>query len=98
MKRIAHLLAAMAILTAQSTYAQEAAPLRLVQTIPLPNVEGRIDHLAIDLKGQRLFVAALGNDTVEIVDLGTGTRVRSLTDFHEPHGWTGRPVMCRQLL
>jgi DNA-binding beta-propeller fold protein YncE len=58
----------------------------LVQTIPLSDVEGRIDHLAVDLKGQRLFVAALGNDSVEIVDLRTGTRVRSLTGFHEPQG------------
>src|SRR5436190_11116976 len=66
--------------------AQDATPLRLVQTIPLPNVEGRIDHLAVDLKGQRLFVAALGNDTVEILDLRAGTRVRSLTGFREPQG------------
>jgi len=56
----------------------------LVQTIPLPNVEGRIDHLAIDLHGQRLFIAALGNNTVEVVDLQTGARVRTLTGFHEP--------------
>lgn len=82
--RVALLLGA--LLIAGSTHAQETTPLRLVQTIPLPNVEGRIDHLAVDLKGQRLFVAALGNDSVEIVDLRTGTRVRSLTGFHEPQG------------
>src|SRR5216117_958293 len=41
--------------------------LRLVQTIPLPGVAGRIDHLAVDLAGKRLFVAALGNNTVEVV-------------------------------
>src|SRR6266699_364965 len=46
-----------------------ADPLRLVQTILLPGVEGRIDHFAVDAKGQRLFVAALGNNTVEVVDL-----------------------------
>ncbi len=85
MKRVA-LLGALATLIAGSTNAQGTAPLRLVQTIPLPNVEGRIDHLAVDLKGQRLFVAALGNDSVEIVDLRTGTRVRRLTGFHEPQG------------
>jgi hypothetical protein len=39
--------------------AQESSALRMVQTIPLPNVEGRIDHMAIDLNGQRLFIAAL---------------------------------------
>jgi DNA-binding beta-propeller fold protein YncE len=86
MTRFALLFGALAILTAGSTYGHESAPLRLVQTIPLPNVEGRIDHLAIDLKGQRLFVAALGNDTVEIVDLRAATRVRSLSGFHEPQG------------
>jgi hypothetical protein len=35
-------------------------PLKLEATIPMPNVQGRIDHLSIDLKGQRLFVAAWG--------------------------------------
>ncbi|HEV2234614.1 MAG TPA: hypothetical protein VGV68_14575, partial [Terriglobia bacterium] len=40
------------------------ALLRLVKTIPLPNVAGRVDHLSFDLKSRRLFVAALGNNTV----------------------------------
>ncbi|HEY2989048.1 MAG TPA: YncE family protein [Candidatus Binatia bacterium] len=66
--------------------AGESAPLKLVQTIPLPNVEGRIDHMAVDLKGQRLFVAALGNNTVEIIDLRDGKRIRSITGLHEPQG------------
>ena len=43
---------------------------------PLPGVEGRIDHLAADVAGQRVFVAALGNGTVEIVDLAQGKRQR----------------------
>jgi DNA-binding beta-propeller fold protein YncE len=60
--------------------------LKLVQTIPLPGVEGRIDHLTVDLKTQKLFVAALGNDTVEIVDLAQGKRVRSITGLSEPQG------------
>ncbi len=64
--------------------AQDAAVLRLVQTIPLPNVEGRIDHMAVDVKGERLFIAALGNNTVEVLDLRAGKRMRSLTGFHEP--------------
>jgi hypothetical protein len=66
--------------------AEESAPLRLVQTIPLTNVEGRIDHMAIDLKGQRLFVAALGNNTVEVLDLRAGNRIRSITGLHGPQG------------
>jgi DNA-binding beta-propeller fold protein YncE len=66
--------------------AEESPPLRMVQTIPLPNVEGRIDHLAVDLKGQRLFIAALGNNTVEVLDLYAGKRIRSITGFREPQG------------
>src|SRR2546425_12968209 len=38
-------------------------PLRLVQTIPLPNVKGRIDHMEVDVKGERLFAAGLGKGT-----------------------------------
>src|SRR5262252_2086100 len=61
-------------------------PLRLTKTIPLPNVEGRIDHMDVDAKGQRLFVAALGNNTVEVVDLQAGARLQSLRGFSEPQG------------
>src|SRR5262249_30676383 len=45
-----------------------------------------IDHLDVDVKGQRLFVAALGNNTVEVVDLQKGVRVQSLRGFNEPQG------------
>jgi hypothetical protein len=54
-----------------------AAPLRLAQTIPLPEVSGRLDHLTVDLKGRRLFLAALENNTVEVIDLRQGKDVRS---------------------
>jgi DNA-binding beta-propeller fold protein YncE len=66
--------------------ASDDAPLRLVQTIPLPGVQGRIDHLAADVSGRRLFVAALGNNTVEVIDLAKGQRVRSVGGFKEPQG------------
>lgn len=66
--------------------ASDAGPLRLVQTVPMPGVEGRIDHLALDVAGQRLFVAALGNNTVEVIDLKKGQRVRSVAGFKEPQG------------
>lgn len=61
------------------------APLRLVQTIPL-SVEGRLDHLYADVKGMRLFVAALGNNTVEVVDLRAGKTIRSLSGPQKPQG------------
>ena len=66
--------------------AEEAGPLRLIQTISLRNVEGRIDHMAVDLKDQRLFIAALGNNTVEIVDLRAGKHMATITGLHEPQG------------
>jgi len=62
------------------------AELELVQTIPMPNVEGRIDHMAVDAAGERLFIAALGNNTVEVIDLKRGSRVRSMPGFGEPQG------------
>jgi hypothetical protein len=45
-----------------------------------------IDHIAIDLKGHRLFVAALGNNTLEIVGLTTGKQSRSIRALAEPQG------------
>lgn len=62
------------------------APLELVATIPLNGVKGRIDHLAVDVKGRRLFVAALGNDTLEVIDTEANRRLKSLEGFGEPQG------------
>ncbi len=66
--------------------AQPSEPLRLVGTVPLPHVEGRIDHLSIDVKGQRLFVAALGNNTIEVIDVKNGKQLYSIPGLHEPQG------------
>jgi DNA-binding beta-propeller fold protein YncE len=60
--------------------------LTLVRSIELPRVEGRIDHLALDPAAQRLYVAALGNNTVEVLDLDAGVHLRSLLNFREPQG------------
>ena len=65
-------------------FAAPASPLRLVKTIALAGVEGRMDHMALDSTGQRLFMVALGNNTVEVLDLRAGRRVRTLTGFSEP--------------
>ena len=65
---------------------QAAEPLKLESTIPLAGVEGRIDHMAADSSGRRLFVAALGNNTLEVVDLAAGKRVHSIAGLHEPQG------------
>lgn len=60
--------------------------LRLVQTISMPNVKGRLDHMDVDVKGKRLFVAALENGTLEVVDLQRGKWLRSLGGFKKPQG------------
>ncbi len=71
---------------AEFAFTAEQELLTYEKTIPLPEVKGRIDHFAIDRQGQQLFIAALGNDTVEILDLKSGQRVRSITGCHKPQG------------
>jgi DNA-binding beta-propeller fold protein YncE len=66
--------------------AQEKQPLRLVQTISIPDIQGRIDHMDADVEGQRLFVAGLENGSLEVVDLAAGKRVRSIPGFKMPTG------------
>lgn len=58
----------------------------LLFAITLPGVEGRIDHLAFDAVSGRLFVAALGHNTVEVVDTGARKHLQSLPGFREPQG------------
>jgi YVTN family beta-propeller protein len=66
--------------------AQANEPLKLEKTIQLPDVQGRIDHMSIDVKGQRLFVSALGNNTVEVIDLKAGKRANTISGLKEPQG------------
>jgi DNA-binding beta-propeller fold protein YncE len=75
--------------------AQSAAPLKLAQTIALGGVEGRIDHFAFDAAGERLFVCALGNNTVEVLDLRKGERVHSITGLGAPQGIAYIPELDR---
>src|SRR5437879_3404590 len=69
--------------------------LKLKQTIPLPGVEVRIDHFALDASGERLFVCALGNNTVEVLDLRKGERIRSITGLGAPQGIVYIPGLDR---
>jgi DNA-binding beta-propeller fold protein YncE len=66
--------------------AENEAALKLVQTIPLPEVDGRIDHFAIDVKGRRAFLAALAKNTIEVVDLRAGRVTHTLPGFAKPQG------------
>jgi hypothetical protein len=65
---------------------QSSNLLTQVQTIPLDAVEGRIDHFGLDAKGKRLFVSALGNNTVEVVDLTAGKVTNHISNLRAPQG------------
>jgi DNA-binding beta-propeller fold protein YncE len=65
--------------------AQERLPLKLLSTTPLPGFSGDFDHFAVDLKGNRLFLAAEDHKTVEVFDLRTGKSIHSITGFGQPH-------------
>ena len=75
--------------------AQDRTPLQLKQTIALAGVEGRIDHFALDSAGDRLFVCALGNNTVEVLDLRNGQRIHSITGLGAPQGIAYIPELDR---
>jgi DNA-binding beta-propeller fold protein YncE len=79
------LLATLFVLTAHA-FGQEPQVLSLHSQIPLTNVKGRIDHLSVDMKGQRLFVAAVANHTLEVIDLQSGKQVHTITNLAEPQG------------
>jgi DNA-binding beta-propeller fold protein YncE len=73
-----------------------AAPvLKQGTPIALPGVEKRIDHLGVDTVHHRLFVAALGNNTIEVIDLAAGKQVHSLRGLHEPQGIVFVPASNR---
>jgi glutamine cyclotransferase len=85
-KRVCGGSALFAICAAALLHAQPRPPLKLKQAIALPGVEGTIDHLAFDGSGERLFVCALGNNTVEVIDLRKGERVHFITGLGSPQG------------
>jgi DNA-binding beta-propeller fold protein YncE len=95
--RLCGLLAATLILVGlldltRSAAAGPAQPLALERKIPLGEVRGRIDHLAIDLARERLFVAELGNDSLGVVDLAAGKLLRRIGGLAEPQGVAFDPV------
>jgi DNA-binding beta-propeller fold protein YncE len=65
------------------------------QVIALPGVRGRIDHLAVDFAGRRLFVSALGNHTLEVLDVAAGRKITSIPGLDEPQGVAYLPSLHR---
>lgn len=78
-------------LCVSSGVAQTASPLVLKRKIVLTGVKGKFDHFAIDESGNRLFAAATGNKSVEVIDLTSDRIVESLNGLGKPHGlaWVG---------
>src|ERR1700741_2588441 len=71
---------------AQNAPGPNDAPLVLTGALPLRNLRGRIDHLAFDSVHNRLFVSALGNNTEEIVGVGSQTVLRTIFNLPTPQG------------
>jgi DNA-binding beta-propeller fold protein YncE len=85
------LLVAAAIMLPIAAEAQTGAPLELDAKIPLGPISGRIDHLAVDLKRQRLYVAELGNDTIGVVNLAARKVQSTMFGAKEPQGIAYEP-------
>ncbi len=88
MQRLYLLIASLCVFSTavQAAGAREQSPLGLERTMALPNVSGRIDHLAYDGARKRLMIAELGNNSVDIVDLSTGTVMHRIAGLKEPQG------------
>jgi hypothetical protein len=80
------LTAVLACLGLQARAGETETPLALERTIPLANVSGRIDHMAVDLRRGRLFVAELGNNTVDVVDLAAARIIHRIDGLRDPQG------------
>ena len=74
------------VLACGSVVGQQGPGLIAKNPIKLTKVEGRMDHLGVDVKGQRLFATAFDNRTLEVIDLKTGRQIRSITGLNEPQG------------
>jgi hypothetical protein len=73
------------IVAAQNS-ARDVLPLQLEEQIPVPSVAGRIDHFSADAKRKRLFVSALGNNSLEVIDVFAGRVIHSIKGLAQPQG------------
>ncbi len=87
-KKIAVLLMSLnAIFFANKISAQKkTTTLNFIKAIPLPGVHGKFDHMAIDNKNKKMFLAAKGNNTVEVIDLNNRKVIHTIKDVSAPQG------------
>ena len=87
MKRfLASIVAAIVVFFAVTASAQSKPPLRLLETIPLPDLKaGDFDHFAVDLAGNRLFLTGEANIAVLVLDIRANKLIHTISDVDEPH-------------
>ena len=68
------------------TQERQLLPLQLEEEIPVPGVAGRLDHFSADAKRKRLFVSALGNNSLEVIDVFAGRVIHSIKGLAQPQG------------
>ena len=86
MKRMRFAFLALIVAMAVSLHAQENAPFKLVETIPLPGLkDGDFDHFAPDVDGHRLFLTAEENGKVVVLDSSTNKLIHTIEDLKAPH-------------
>jgi len=86
MKKMRFVFLALFVALAVSLQAQEKAPLKLVETIPLPGLQdGDFDHFAPDVDGHRLFLTAEENGKVQVLDTSTNKLIHTIEDVKAPH-------------
>ena len=85
-KKMRFIFLALFVALAVSLQAQEKAPLKLVETIPLPGLQdGDFDHFAPDVDGHRLFLTAEENGKVQVLDTNTNKLIHTIADVKAPH-------------
>ena len=77
-------LALPAVLLPSLALGQTPSTLELKSRIPLAKVDGRMDHVGVDVAGQRLFAAAFDNKTLEVIDVQAGKQVRTIANLNHP--------------
>ena len=92
MKKMRFVFLALFVALTGSLQAQEKAPLKLVETIPLPGLkDGDFDHFAPDVYGHRLFLTAEENGKVQVLDTNTKKLIHTIDYVKAPHA-----ILCLQ--
>jgi DNA-binding beta-propeller fold protein YncE len=90
-------LVALNVAFAVNAWSAANPPLKMVQSVPLPGIDGEFDHFCVDLQGNRLFSAAEGHGTVEVFDMPTNKHIQTIGRglIKEPHSLLYREDLNR---